>query len=596
MPAEAEPRSSERVLRFTALAVVLGSAVIFPFVTLPSADQPDILPKLVFAKGEVVLLAVLWISRGLLRGRLTIRRTPLDIALLTFVLSAVIATVVSFAPILSLYGTYTRWEGLATIVTYVALYWIIVQTLERASHGRALMVALVVGGCIEASLATVWALMDTLHGTGLDAESANSFGGLARAVGTMANANNLAVYLAMLLPLAVGEAVHAAQSSHRIAAINACVLLGLGLALTFGRGAWLGAGVGVVVVLTPLLRRMFASRKRTVITLVAAGAMVIALVALGTLVPARGGIVGAVGQRIGSLASPASGSGGTRLGFWGDTLHLVAAHPVAGWGLDTFGNVFPRYETTDWTPGSITDKAHSDLLQVAASQGLLGVAAYLSVIAVVLICAWRARRRPHALAYAGAFVAFEVGIQLNFSWIPVTVPFFMFLAGTMASWDRVRAVSIPLRLPRSLQLVVIGAVASGAATALIPLAIHPVLANIRYADAQVARANGDINGARVAIADARSLDPTEAEYAVLQGDIAFQPDGESAAAIDWSLAKNAYTTAANEGCIYSDMYANLATVEMHLGDKPGALQAARTAAALSPFDSGMTQLVHDLGG
>jgi O-antigen ligase len=137
-----------------------------------------------------------------------------------------------------------------------------------------------------------------------------------------------------------------------------------------------------------------------------------------------------------SLADPTQGSGATRLHIWADTLRVVAGRPWVGWGPDTFGLVFPRFQTGDWTPGSMIDKAHSDVLQVAATQGLVGVAAYLAIAAAFVVAFWRGRRGPGALAMLGAWLAYEVPLQLDFSWLPSAAPAWLLMGAAVAVWRR----------------------------------------------------------------------------------------------------------------------------------------------------------------
>jgi putative inorganic carbon (HCO3(-)) transporter len=138
--------------------------------------------------------------------------------------------------------------------------------------------------------------------------------------------------------------------------------------------------------------------------------------------------------RAASIADPTQGSGATRLHIWSDTLHVLAARPWVGWGPDTFGLVYPQFQTGDWTPGFIIDKAHSDVLQVAATQGVVGVAAYLALAAAFVVAFWRGRSRPGALALLGAWLAYQVPLQLDFSWLPSAAPAWLLMAVAVAVW------------------------------------------------------------------------------------------------------------------------------------------------------------------
>jgi O-antigen ligase len=66
-----------------------------------------------------------------------------------------------------------------------------------------------------------------------------------------------------------------------------------------------------------------------------------------------------------------------RLQFAISTLHMIAAHPLAGWGLGTWPSVYPAFATID--VGAIVNQAHCDWLQWIAEGGLLTGLAMLSL-------------------------------------------------------------------------------------------------------------------------------------------------------------------------------------------------------------------------
>src|SRR5207302_885757 len=93
-------------------------------------------------------------------------------------------------------------------------------------------------------------------------------------------------------------------------------------------------------------------------------------------------------SRLGSLHAD---TGAARLHVWRDTLGLVAARPLFGWGPDTFGLVFGRFVTGDWEPGVTFDRAHNLVLDLWAAQGLVGLAACGSFFLVWAVGCFRGR-------------------------------------------------------------------------------------------------------------------------------------------------------------------------------------------------------------
>ena len=68
-----------------------------------------------------------------------------------------------------------------------------------------------------------------------------------------------------------------------------------------------------------------------------------------------------------------------------DTLRMIADRPFTGWGMDTFGTVFPLYKGSDIV-GPRYVAAHSDWLQTLAECGILGT---LLLVIFVLRFLWR---------------------------------------------------------------------------------------------------------------------------------------------------------------------------------------------------------------
>ncbi|MGH9534066.1 MAG: O-antigen ligase family protein [Terriglobales bacterium] len=94
------------------------------------------------------------------------------------------------------------------------------------------------------------------------------------------------------------------------------------------------------------------------------------------------------------LLHPTSGdrqSSHDRLILWGAGLRMVAAHPMAGIGLDNFKPELPRYTS----PGTTIDFiAHNTYIEIAAAMGLPGILAFLAI----LFFTFRSLRRSRRLA------------------------------------------------------------------------------------------------------------------------------------------------------------------------------------------------------
>src|SRR5207244_1268323 len=111
----------------------------------------------------------------------------------------------------------------------------------------------------------------------------------------------------------------------RILAANIVVVLFFGLLATFTRAAWIGAGVGVIVVV--VMRR---GRLHVWPLAISASIVLVGFAALEGIAAARpsrsqGGIAQALVSRITSIADLRSGTESERIAIWSVTLPLIAS-------------------------------------------------------------------------------------------------------------------------------------------------------------------------------------------------------------------------------------------------------------------------------
>jgi tetratricopeptide (TPR) repeat protein len=171
-----------------------------------------------------------------------------------------------------------------------------------------------------------------------------------------------------------------------------------------------------------------------------------------------------------------------RFHLWQDAIRLIAARPLTGWGEDTTGLTFGRYLSGDWSPGVTFDRVHSGPLDIAATQGLVGLAALGWILLVVFRQAWRWRAAGNVAALAAAGAAYSVWAIFNFDWAPATGAFWLLL-GTL--WSEIQdAGSAPVEVAPARPSDRPALWRSGLAVVMvlvaIPLGVLPVLADTWY--------------------------------------------------------------------------------------------------------------------
>lgn len=356
----------------------------------------------------------------------------------------------------------------------------------------------------------------------------------------------------------------------RASAVLLAILVGVNVALSASRGAWLGLALAMPVTLGAWLlttpgrttaRRVVAAGGRRLVT--AGGRWLV--VGAGALVVAAAGLAAAVGPALLARVMDLSGAG-VRTSFLSASWRMFQSAPLTGLGPGSW--VPARLSFTDATElDYYIPHAHNVPAQVLAEFGLVGVVAavivVLSVLRLVLrgtVDAAPAARLPALAAlFACTYLA---GQQLVDAFIhqpailvalalPVARLDAMITATPAASSTR------PALLGgRLLAVVLIPAVAVAAAISLWPEGAA------RMQEQAVAAANaGDWRAAETLAAQAVTVDPNLAPYQFLKGLAA-------AEAGDLQGAREALAAAARLDD-YPAAWLDLAAVQVRLGDPKG---------------------------
>src|SRR5438552_14755329 len=247
----------------------------------------------------------------------------------------------------------------------------------------------------------------------------------------MAHPDFLGILLAMLLPIAFAKLIGRHSGMTRLLAANLVVVLSLGLVATFTRSAWIGAVLGVAVVLA-----LHGGRLRVLPVIGFVALLAVAFGALAWFVNARpttvpGGVAN-VYSRIVSIGDFSSGSIAERLAVWSDTPRVIAARPILGWGPSNFGSVYPQFQSANRN-AILFDDPHEEALGIAAKQGVVGLFAYLWILAAFVRAFWKGRHQAGAVALFGGWVVYHVSMPGDFSYIPTAAPFWLFAAAALGT-------------------------------------------------------------------------------------------------------------------------------------------------------------------
>ena len=219
-----------------------------------------------------------------------------------------------------------------------------------------------------------------------------------RASGTYISPNDLAGYLALLLPLAlayllVGK-VHVVT---RILLIYAAIAMAAGLAVTFSRAGWIAAAAGIILLLGILLFHGNHRLKAVLLlaVILAGGGYLTSHYLSKTMGYMRR--VAGPGEdfNVGSVET----SSGTRWSLWQAAGRMWADHPWFGVGPAHYDYYFRQYrpETLQERP----DRAHNDYINLLADWGAVGGAIVFSGMGIFVF--WLKKTWPHVRREENAF-------------------------------------------------------------------------------------------------------------------------------------------------------------------------------------------------
>ena len=425
-------------------------AALFPVLQVPFAVDAYILPR--------VLLLLVAGAVGLLLSGLVVKDSPvalgwrLGLPALAVVIAAVLAMAFSVSPPVSLVGQYLRYESSVVRVGYLLLLSVTVWLLSGAGEAdRRRVVSWFLAGCLVASSEATWEWIAFQYGL---------VGGLARPDGNLGNAALLGVLDAMAAPILLDRLLRGAW---RWAPVLALVLVGL--AASTSRSAWLGALLAALVVVGLRVPRRHAPWA-------VAGGVLLSLAAAALA--------------LGRLATLNSDPYTLRLAIWERVVPMIQARPLLGWGEDTMGLVFGAY-AHGLLPGITFDRAHSQPLDLAVAQGLVGLAAvvwFWSAYAVGMLRDGRWRREECG-ALLAAIAAYGAWAAVNFDWVPATGPLWLLAGVGWSAAHQPGAGPSATRRPPAIAILAAGLAALAGA---VYFGILPLVADVAYHAGQPAQA------------------------------------------------------------------------------------------------------------
>ena len=230
-------------------------------------------------------------------------------------------------------------------------------------------------------------------------------------------------FLAIVMLLLAAWLLWARRQREVVAGALLLAVLWGGLVLTFSQSSFTALLVGLAV--------LGAMRWSVRWALILSGAAVVVAVGIVALAP------GAVHLELGNSKSADKATSG-RYDLIKGGLKLFKRAPLVGQGSGSFAREYRRAEHV--SPERAASASHTIPVTVAAEQGVIGLVAYLALLAAALARLFRgARRVPERAAVAAAFVALVAHSMMYAAFLEDPLTWTLLGAGTaMALWAAVR--------------------------------------------------------------------------------------------------------------------------------------------------------------
>jgi len=357
----------------------------------------------------VALVAAAWLMRMIAVRETAVKWPPLTLPLVLFLLVLCLSSLESVSLQHSI-------KELVKWVEVLALYTLVSNEVIGRWRGVLVFALLGVG-----ALAALQGIYQFLFQIG--PEEFVLFGRFMRAYGTFEQPNPYGGYLGLALPLAAGLVfAWVVPMGRRIStkwlvwAGGTGALMALALVMSWSRGAWLGIGAALGVMISAVLAR---SGRAAVLAMVFAVLLVYMLLAGGismlpqSLVQRFADFVPYLGVADvrGIEVTDANFAVLERMAHWQAALGMWADHPWLGVGIGNYEIAYAEYALPQWSLP--LGHAHNYYLNIAAEAGLIGLLAYLALWGAALLLCWSTVRHGRHWSWGVALGAMGVVVHLS---------------------------------------------------------------------------------------------------------------------------------------------------------------------------------------
>lgn len=363
-----------------------------PLVFFPKSSELFEFNKMVVVYILTALITTGWLIKSIIAKKFIFKRSLLDLPLLLFLISQILATIFSIDRYTSIFGYYSRFNGgLLSTLSYILLYWAYVSNFTTKDATRHIRVLL-----SSAALVGLWAMLEHF---GYSLSCLIVTGNLNvdcwvqdvqfRVFASIGQPNWLAAWIVGLIPL--NWAFIISKNKYQVLHHLLNLLFFVTLLFTKSRSGIIAFIAAFVIFWGYSLIK----HKRNLLRIFILNSTYLILATLLVGTPWTPSLVQSTEQPSSAkVVGPALETGGTESGrlrriVWQGALDLWRAYPVFGTGVETFAYTYYAFRplehnnTSEWD--FLYNKAHNEYLNFAANTGSVGLLTYIFLIITIVL-------------------------------------------------------------------------------------------------------------------------------------------------------------------------------------------------------------------
>ena len=355
---------------------ILLLTIILPVIFLTVTKDAFLIKKTILYTGVLLVLILIIIKKSKLSG------AKLLAPIAAFIIAISLSLINSKNIYVSLYALVEK-------LVFISVYFIAATQLERELRPK-----IVNGILLSGFIVCLYGLLQyfkfdfILWATSFEGRISSSLG----------NPNFLAGYLVAVIPLAVASFINENKMLKKILLALNVILLITCLILTQTRGSWIAfAGSILALIILAGITYWNDSGKRIMLKKFYAVTAIIIIIVSGYIISVNNTYT----RKFKTIFNPKIASVYERLFKWRTAQEMITDHPVLGVGIGAIKVNYALYQIEAKQKmriilrGTSESQVHNEYIQILAEAGVIGLAAFLSIIIVFFINAFRQLREKN---------------------------------------------------------------------------------------------------------------------------------------------------------------------------------------------------------